>query len=127
MCDFCFLMVDMVWDIRKCGTLDVGNGRLGLDVDNEIDFRVSFGFGVSQCVTVFSFINKVVELFFFVFIARWLSLSHVYFGLDFSRGSLGIPNATNEISARHFWEFPLSYICVCGTILTMTYVIGVKL
>ena len=67
MCDFCFLMVDMVWDIRKCGTLDVGNGRLGLDVDNGIDFRVSFGFGVSQCVTVFSFINKVVEPFFFCF------------------------------------------------------------
>ena len=38
MCDFCFLMVDMVWDIRKCGTLDIGNGRLGLDVDNGIDF-----------------------------------------------------------------------------------------
>ena len=38
MWDFCFLMVDMVWDIRKCGTLDVGNGRLGLDVDNGIDF-----------------------------------------------------------------------------------------
>ena len=44
MCDFCFLMVDMVWDIRKCGTLDVGNGRLGLDVDNGIDFSGHFWF-----------------------------------------------------------------------------------
>ena len=34
-----------------------------------------------------------------------MSLSHVCFGLDFSRGPLGIPHATNEISTRHFWSF----------------------
>jgi hypothetical protein len=36
-----FLMVDMVWDMRSCETLDLGNGRLRLDVDNRMDFRVS--------------------------------------------------------------------------------------
>lgn len=59
----------MVWDITKCCTLDVGNGRLGLDVDNGVDFRVSFAFGVT--VFSFAFINKMVEfkprLFWFGF------------------------------------------------------------
>lgn len=32
------LVLDMVRDIRLCGTLDIENGRLRSDVDNVMDF-----------------------------------------------------------------------------------------
>jgi hypothetical protein len=32
------LVVDMVGDMRGCGPLDVGNGRMGFHVDNGMDF-----------------------------------------------------------------------------------------